>query len=91
MTTPPTCDHLAVGAFSSLDENEELEDLEQKSSSNHIMNSSSHESDKTSASESTCKFIIASEGTSSLQSQMSTSNMISNLRSVNIKRMFKEL
>ncbi|EEH34511.2 hypothetical protein PAAG_05560 [Paracoccidioides lutzii Pb01] len=67
---------VAVGAFSSLDENEELEDSEQKSSSNHFINSSSCESDETSASESIHEFTAASERTPSLQPQMPTFNAI---------------
>ncbi|KGQ00738.1 hypothetical protein PAAG_12602, partial [Paracoccidioides lutzii Pb01] len=64
----------AVGVFSSLDENKELEGLEQESSSNCIMNASSHESDETSASESIHESTAASEGTSSPQYQISTPN-----------------
>ncbi|KGQ00657.1 hypothetical protein PAAG_12680 [Paracoccidioides lutzii Pb01] len=75
MTAPPTCDCLAVGAFSSLDKNKELEGLEQKPSSNHIMNLSSCKPGKTPAPESICKSTAASEGTPSPQPQMSTPNM----------------
>ncbi|KGQ01467.1 hypothetical protein PAAG_11817 [Paracoccidioides lutzii Pb01] len=51
----------AVGAFPSLDENEELEGLKQEPSSNHIMDSSSHESDEMSAPESIHEFTAAND------------------------------
>ncbi|EEH36558.2 hypothetical protein PAAG_06976 [Paracoccidioides lutzii Pb01] len=74
-TAPPTRDRLAVGAFPSLDKDKELEGLEQEPSSNHIMDSSSHEPGEMPAPESIREFTAASEGTSSPQSQMPTPNM----------------
>ncbi|ODH13177.1 hypothetical protein ACO22_07523, partial [Paracoccidioides brasiliensis] len=65
----------AVGAFPSLDEDEELEGPEQGPSSNHSMDSSSCEPGETPAPESICESMAASEGTSSPQPQMPTPNM----------------
>ncbi|KGQ02130.1 hypothetical protein PAAG_11081 [Paracoccidioides lutzii Pb01] len=74
-TAPPTRDRLAVGVFPSLDEDEELEGPEQEPSSNHTMDSSSCEPGETPAPKSICESMAASEGTSSPQPQMPTSNM----------------